>query len=148
MAWLNPRNPLYSLSPLRHATSEQARSERVIMLLVATLLMSLGDLYMTLTMVTSVGMLEANPISRLVMEQNSPALVIAWRVGTVLFGISILVYFRRLARAELASWVCFFALLALTLYWIQYIDALSILTPGYESLAQGGHAEWILMDVP
>jgi hypothetical protein len=134
------------LSPLSHATSEKARAERVVMLLVATLLMSLGDLYMTLTMVTSVGMLEANPFSRLVMEQNSPALVVLWRMGTLIFGLAILAYFRRLARAELASWVCFFALLALTLYWIQYIEALAIITPGYESLAQGGDPEFVIMD--
>lgn len=132
--------------PLSHATSPEARCIRVGSLLLATLIMSIGDLYMTLTLATSVGMLEANPFSRAVMAQDSPALVILWRMGTVLFGLGILYYFRRLARAEIGAWICFIALLTLTIYWTQYIEAINSLGPVYGSLAMTSDPQWIQMD--
>lgn len=132
--------------PLSHATSPEARCIRVGSLLLATLIMSIGDLYMTLTLAKSVGMLEANPLSRAVMAQDSPALVILWRMGTVLLGLGILYYFRRLARAEIGAWICFIAMLTLTTYWTQYIEAINSLGPVYGSLAMTSDPQWIQMD--
>jgi hypothetical protein len=134
------------IRPISHASSPESRCIRVAMLLSATLIMSIGDLYMTLTLATSVGMLEANPFSRAVMAQDSPALVILWRMGTLLFGLGILYHFRRLGRAEIAAWICFLALLTLTIYWTQYIEAIQTLTPAYGSLAMTSDPDWILMD--
>lgn len=137
---------LARVRPLSHATSPEARCIRVASLLLATLIMSIGDLYMTLTLATSVGMLEANPFSRAVMAQDSPALVILWRMGTVLFGLGILYYFRRLARAELGTWICFAAMLSLTIYWTYYIEAIGSLGPVYGSLAMTNDPHWVHMD--
>ncbi len=137
---------LGGLLPISHALSPEARCIRVAMLLLATLIMSIGDLYMTLTLATSVGMFESNPFSRAVMEQDSPALVILWRMGTLLFGLGILYHFRRLARAEIGTWICFAALLTLTIYWTQYIETIQTLTPAYGSLAMTNDPDWVLMD--
>lgn len=98
----------------------QARPRRVVLLLVAVLLMSLGDLYMTLTYLTNVGMLEGNPIARAVMAMNHPGLLIGWKVISLGLGLGILYWARRSRNGELGAWICFVILSWLTVHWSSY----------------------------
>src|SRR6266478_4968970 len=65
----------------RGSAAAKGRSCRVIALLVAVVLMSLGDLHITLTYLTSVGMSEGNPLARWVMGYNNPGLLVAWKLA-------------------------------------------------------------------
>lgn len=107
--------------------------------------MSGCDLYMTLTYLTSVGMVELNPIAASLIHYDNPALLGLWKGVTLALGVSILYRLRATQRAEIGAWVCFFALGALTVYWTIYVDAISELTPAVASLATGHDPAWIVM---
>lgn len=143
---LRAPRPSTWLAPLRQAASHAARGERVIILVAACVLMSLGDLYMTLTYVTSVGMLESNPLARALMSLNSPAVVIAWKCALTLFGASVLIFFRRLRAAELATWLVFAGMALLTLHWQGFNRDVSEMTEEYQMLAQIDDHRWVHMD--
>lgn len=103
----------------------QARCERVTLLVFATMMLAAGDLYMTLTFLTTVGMVEANPIARLVMEHQSPAIIVLWKLATTALGLGILYKLRTRVGAEVGAWVCFIALAALAFHWLGYVRATS-----------------------
>lgn len=84
------------------------------------LILSLVDLFMTMTHLANVGMLEANPIARIIMKSGLPWLLIAWKLGTVAVGIGILWWARRRVISEVAAWACCVILLALSLQWFVY----------------------------
>lgn len=96
------------------------RARIVIALLAGVVLMSLGDLYMTLTYATRVGMIEANPVARFIMGYNSPALVIAFKVLTLGLGVGIIYRYRRSNYAFYAACICFGVLCWLTFRWVEY----------------------------
>lgn len=52
------------------------RSRRVISLTALIALLSLADLFMTLTFLRTVGMSEANPVARMVMSYGSPTYLV------------------------------------------------------------------------
>lgn len=97
-----------------------ARRVRVAILLVACALFSLADLEMTLLYATTGGMVEVNPIARLIMASNQPLAVIAFKVATACFGLVVLYKLRHLRYAEYGAWVCFFALAWLSARWFTY----------------------------
>lgn len=101
------------------------RNVRVIALLTAIVLLSLGDLYMTLVHVRTVGMFEGNPLARTVMSLNSPALLSLWKLATIVATVGILFWVRRTRQAELGAWLCLIVLTWLTLRWAMYSDAIA-----------------------
>jgi len=109
------------------------------------MLMSIGDLYMTLTYLMSVGMMELNPIARGILQFDSPTLLGLWKVVTLSLGLSILYRLRATRKVELGAWICFMVLSALTAYWMVYVDALSELTPAVASLSTGHDPAWIVL---
>jgi hypothetical protein len=94
-------------------------------LLVAVVLLSLGDLYMTLVHVRSVGMFEGNPLARSVMSLNSPVLLSLWKLATIVAAVGILYWVRRSRQGELGAWLCLCVLTWLTLRWATYSDVLA-----------------------
>jgi hypothetical protein len=124
----------------------RARGRRVLILLVAIVLMSIGDLYMTLTHLTHTGMLEANPIARQIMAYNSPALLSAWKLASVGLAVSILYWVRHRGKTEIATWFCFLVLTWLTCRWFVYNDQVGMFTEFPIAAAAGyPHAEWVAM---
>lgn len=119
------------LETLRAAVAEArfagSRANRVVLLLWAILLMSLGDLALTLTFATSTGMVETNPIARAVMSHGSTAAIIIWKLATVAVCIIILYIFRARRASELAAWICFFVLTALSFHWMGYANRVALL---------------------
>jgi hypothetical protein len=101
------------------------RKVRVLALLTAVILLSLGDLYMTLVHVRSVGMFEGNPVARTVMAMNSPALLAGWKLATVVATVGILYWVRRTRQGELGAWLCLCVLTWLTLRWATYSDTIA-----------------------
>ena len=120
---------------VREALGPARRSNRVILLLGATFAMSLADLAMTLTYATSVGMMEVNPIARAVMEHGSPWMLALWKVATAGLGLGILLYLRRLPKAEIAAWLCCAVMTALTVHWMGFNKEVTNCGEEYAALA-------------
>lgn len=133
------------LDPIRQALGEKARAQRVIALVTASSLMSMGDLYMTLTYVTSVGMIELNPLARGLMNLNSPLLVIIWKVALTVFGAGVIVLARRKRLAEAAAWVVFFAMAFLTIHWSGFNREAAEMTEEYHMLANVDDERFVQM---
>jgi hypothetical protein len=141
-----PSNVRRLLAPLADALTPGTRSTRVTILLVATALMCLGDLALTLTFITSVGMIETNPIARAVMALESPAAVIVWKLSTMLLGLGILFFARRFRTAEAAAWVCFFVMAGLSIHWFGFTSAMATVTsPEYAELVMIDDPRWVSM---
>ena len=121
------------------------REGRVLGLLAAVAMISLADLYMTLTYATSVGMMEVNPLARLVMSFDSPALVVAWKVATAGLGIMILGCLRSRRIAEIGSWISFAAMVLLLVHWMNFNAHVVHYSDELASLYGSDAACWVQM---
>ncbi len=97
------------------------RPARIFYLVVAAWLMGLADLAITMTYLTSVGMYEGNPVARYVIGLGSPAIVVAFKLGTMLVTSWIVLAQRRRWQAEMVAWVSVVVLGMLTAHWLNYI---------------------------
>ncbi len=131
------------LRPIRSASLPEVRGMRVTLLLAATFVMCLGDLWMTLLYATSIGMIESNPIARAVMEHDCPQILAGWKLSTMALSTGILFWARRFKYAELATWVCFLTMAALTLHWLNYSTQVSSFTPELCNLAMSDDPRWV-----
>jgi len=109
----------------------------------AIALLSAGDLYMTMVHLRGFGMMEMNPIARLVMQYQAPWVLIAWKLGTVGLASLILIACRRRKAAELAALVCCLVLTALTVQWIRYSEQASRNTTLLQTIADGESAAFV-----
>jgi len=140
-----------SLSPAMcelfgRAASPEIRGRRVAILLAAITLLSLGDLYMTLTYATSSGMFESNPLARFIMSFGSPVLVASWKLGSMLLACSIFYWARRSRYAEMGVWGCTLVLAWLTFHWGAYMDQVEVIKQDVALVS--GHARdasWVSM---
>jgi len=133
------------LDPLAHALLTPARAQRVITLVAASMLMSLGDLYMTMTYVTSVGMIEANPLARQLMTSHSPIVVIAWKLALTAMATTALLCARRRRLTEVAAWVVFAAMTWLTIHWYGFNTDAAEMTDDYHVLATMNSDQFVQM---
>lgn len=138
---LLPAPPQAAIAPL----ADRRRSLRVLTLIAAIVLMSLGDLYMTLEHLSTVGMGEANPIARFVIGYNSPALLAVWKLASVSLACLIFARFRTRWTAEAACWLCTLVLVGLTVMWINYSAELSTLTCSLPAMSQCDYSAWVHM---
>lgn len=114
----------------------RARTFRVALLVVVCALISLADLEMTLLFTQSVGMVELNPIARLVMASDNPLAVIAFKVLTMSFGLGTLYWHRRRPYAEYGAWVCFLTLFWLSARWFTFTTQVENFSPeNFEHMA-------------
>jgi hypothetical protein len=141
---LSPRRRF--LTPIAEAFTPETRARRVSILLTATALLCLGDLALTLIFITSVGMLESNPVARAVMAHDSPAAVVIWKLSTMVLGLGILFWARRMSKAEIAAWICFLTMVGLTFHWLGFANAMLLVTdPQYAELAMMDDPRWVSM---
>jgi hypothetical protein len=122
------------------------RAIRVLTLTFAVMLLSFGDLYMTLTHLKAAGMAEGNPIARYVIGFNSPELLAAWKTCSI--GLACLVFIAARTRrtAEIACWFCTVVLLCLTCRWLAYSAELDTLTPTLSAISQSDGSGWVSLD--
>jgi hypothetical protein len=120
------------------AVRNQSRSRRVLYLLLTVVVLSLADLYLTITFLREGGFPEANPLARVIMQTNSIWLLIGWKLGTVGLTVTILWAIRRTRSAELGAVVCCCVLGWLTLQWLYYVQE--------EPIATGLLAEYGYLD--
>ncbi len=97
------------------------RSRRVILLIVGIVLLSLGDLLITITYLQSTGMLEANPIAGLIIRvTGSVSILAAYKALTVGICVGLLYRLRRLVEGEVAAWCAVSILAFMSLQWYHY----------------------------
>jgi hypothetical protein len=121
------------------------RSLRVGLLLLAVALMSVGDLALTLTFITSVGMIELNPIARWVMHLESPHAVAIWKVALILLNVGLLFYFRKRRLAEVASWACFLVMAFVSIRWLWFAMSVASMAHDYQVLMTGSDQRFVVM---
>lgn len=96
------------------------RPRRVTVLLVALAIMSGFDLLLTLTYLTQSGMMESNPIARVVMVGGGTGGVVLWKVLTVALATFIFFVARARLSGELGALLCCTVLGWLMVRWHHY----------------------------
>ena len=91
-------------------------------LTIIVLVLSLADLALTLTFLTSVGMAEENPLARLVIATGSAWAVVAFKVGLSLTACAIFWIARQRASGEIGAWLGAILMAWLMVRWNAYID--------------------------
>ena len=107
--------------PCNAIAQRAQRSERVTWLLGGVVALSLADLFLTISYLTTVGMSEGNPIAVwLLNTTNSVWPLILYKLCTVAVCVGLLYVNRTKRQSELASWCALIILIALTVWWNQY----------------------------
>lgn len=119
------------------------RAFRVVILSLAIAVMSGVDLYLTLLYITQIGMNEINPLARAMMEYQSPAILAAWKLGTVVISIGILLFIRKQRSAEIGAWIGCFVLGWLMVHWFGFIEINQSL--GIELAQHQQDSSWIMI---
>jgi hypothetical protein len=131
------------------SVSERMRCRRIGWLMLAMTLMGIADLLCTLTYMRTSGMLEANPVARLVLATGDADQLVMFKALTILLTCGTLYLARRHRQAELSAWTCTAMMLVLTLHWINYNRSVSAFTNDMAVLAMsGGEFEpmWIKLE--
>jgi len=115
------QQPTTAPAPRPARAKWSGREWRVTALLVMVALVSLADLYLTLTYLQNGGMAEGNPVARWVMSMGCPWLLTVWKVGLVGFTCTVLFALRKKGSAEIAAWLCCLTMAWLTFQWNTYI---------------------------
>lgn len=119
------------------------RSRRVALLIAGIVLLSLGDLLITLTYLRTTGMVEANPIAAwLIRTTGSTAALVAYKLLTVGVCVGLLHRLRRQVEGEVAAWCAVVILALAAVQWYQYTRHYE---PAELMFAQGG-AGWLVLD--
>jgi len=122
------------------------RSRRVNLLIVGIVLLSLGDLLITITYLQSTGMLEANPIAGYIIRvTGSVSILAAYKALTVGICVGLLYRLRRLVEGEVAAWCAVSILAFMSLQWYHYarqFDATDLELARSVVLGE----EWLMLD--
>ncbi|MHC4767786.1 MAG: DUF5658 family protein [Planctomycetota bacterium] len=122
------------------------RSRRVILLIVGVVLLSLGDLLITITYLQSTGMLEANPIAGYIIRvTGSVSILTAYKALTVGICVGLLYRLRRLVEGEVAAWCAVSILAFMSFQWFHYARQFD--TTDLELARSIGFGEeWLMLD--
>lgn len=129
--------------------ASRARGRRLALLMLAIVLMSVVDLLCTIIYMRTSGMVEMNPLARLMIAVGDLQQLVFFKLGTMVVCCGSLYLARRHARAEGAAWICTSVLLLLTVHWINYNQHVSGFTNDLAVLALSeGECEprWIKLD--
>jgi hypothetical protein len=110
-----------ALQPMNETHANKHRAERVLWLLAGVVFLSIADLFLTISYLTSVGMSEGNPIALWLLQATDSVWPLAfYKAITVTVCVSLLYRTRYRRQSELASWCALMILVALTVWWNQY----------------------------
>lgn len=123
------------------------RARRVIVLLAGVIVLSLGDLVVTLAHLCSIGMIEANPIADfLIRHTQSPISLISFKLLTLGVCVALLYKVRRHVEGECAAWLAVGILTLMSFHWHNYARHLE--NPELVQLVQEGACSerWLVLD--
>ena len=140
--WVRASHRVLSLA------SADGRRLRMLALLTAIVVLSAGDLVLTLGHMSTTGMYEANPLVAALARLTESSLSIAnFKALTVLIGVGLLYRLRRHASAELAAWLVAAILVALSIQWNLYTAEIGDLSLMVQLELAGHHdAGWVVFD--
>lgn len=115
-----------------------ARMRRIMWLLLAIALMGIADLLCTLTYMRTSGMIEVNPIARLMLEIGSIGQLVMFKMLTLVLCGGMIYFARHHRKAEVCAWFCAALMLILTIHWINYNRSVSAFTNDMAVLALSG----------
>lgn len=128
------------LAPGTEALTPHAR--RLMLVLLAITLMSLADLICTLIYMSGIGLLEVNPLARLMVSIGDAQQLIIFKLFTMTLACGALYFARRHPISERVAWMCAAGLFALMLHWTAFNSSVSDLTNEITILALNGGHEW------
>ena len=121
------------------------RPTRVVALIITILFVSVADLILSLTFLTTVGMAEANPLARMVFASNSVGLVVAFKLG--LSGVACLFLWlaRKTPTGECGAWLGALLMVWLLVRWDVYIEESHVFTTVLNAPAPHHHhdSQWV-----
>jgi len=120
-----------------------ARGRRVTLLVFAMALMGLADLGLTLTYMSTVGMLEANPIARAMIDVGGPRQLVMFKLFTIALSGGILYLLRRHRAAEVCAWLSCAGLLLLCVHWTSYNASLAAAGASIDLGILATDARWV-----
>ena len=123
------------------------RSRRVVLLIVGIVVLSIGDLGVTLLHLKSSGMMEANPVAAwIIAHTGSGVLLTAYKALTVAICAGLLFRLRRHVEGEIGAWCALLILAAVSFQWYQYTREIDVLVD-VELARQGAYGEdWLVLD--
>lgn len=127
----------------------RARCRRVAWLALAIAMMGLADLLCTLTYVTTSGMLEVNPLARLMLAIGEVRQLVLFKLLTIMLSCGMLYLARRHRQSEVCAWVGCALLLALMLHWVNFNRSVSMYTNDMAVLALSGgefEPQWVKVE--
>lgn len=102
-------------------------------------MLSVADLVLTLSYLTTVGLSEGNPIAVwLLQATNSVWSLAAYKAFTVIICVSLLYRTRFQRESELAAWCGMLILVALSIWWNQYSRYQPDLPMGLDHIVMDG----------
>jgi len=122
-------------------SADAARIFRTNLLIVGALAMGGADLLCTLAYVTSIGMVELNPIARHMVQIGGAGQLVMYKLFTMSLSSGCIFLIRRNHKAEWCAWFCFAVMLWLTLHWVQYNQVAPELTSEFALLACHAHVQ-------
>lgn len=108
----------------RLAANVPPRADRVCLLIGVAASLSLADLWLTVHFMRTTGMVEINPLARLIAGAGPLGLALLKGASVVVHGV-VLGVLRRRRSAEVAAWVSVAVLTILTVQWLSYVGATS-----------------------
>ncbi len=119
------------------------RSRRVVVLLGVILVLGLADLVLTLIYVMEIGLIEDNPIARLVLETGGPGSLVVGKLASVGFTIGVLFWVRTRGIAEVAAVFGAVVMIWVTARWMGYIETSAHLTASLEEMEFHSNGAWM-----
>ncbi len=112
------------------------------LLLAATAVLGLGDLYATVTHMNHLGFIEANPFAEHLVAARSTAGLVLFKLGTLGIAAGLLLRTRTQPSSELAAWFVLGVMLLLTIHWSNYNNAVAAEMTGvdYQTMQQAAQA--------
>ncbi len=109
--------------------------------------LSLGDLVITVTCLKTTGMIEANPVADLLIRKTGSVTVLtAYKALTVAICVGLLFRLRRHVEGEAAAWCAIMILAFVSLHWYHYTSELegmtNLLLAGQGAAGDG----WLVLD--
>ena len=123
------------------------RSRRVVLLIVGIVVLSIGDLGITLLHLKSCGMMEANQVAAWIIAQTgSGTALTAYKALTVAICAGLLFRLRRHAEGEFGAWCALLIMAAVSFQWYQYSREIDIIVD-VELARQGAYGDdWLILD--
>ncbi len=128
-----------ALAPARRPT----RSHRVLLWVAVIAALSLIDLGLTMIYIMEIGLIEDNPIARMMIQMGGPWLLVAWKVATAGFACSVLIAAREHRVAEVGAVFGMIVMVWLTMHWIAYIEMSARLTCAASEMDRLGQGHWV-----